>query len=162
MLRTLVGRLNRVDASIIRPWTLLTTWTREMATKKTGGSGGVSRKHNPKYLGVKVLGDQAVKAGGIIMRQRGHRYVPGENAGIGRDHSIFALVDGIVEFKRVTSTKGYYYTSPGHPRHFINVWPETRDEYAVRIEKRKELAARRKEHLPFQLPRLRGQWGEKL
>ncbi len=69
-----------------------------MSHKKSGGASKNGRDSNPKMLGVKVFGDQAVKAGGIIIRQRGTKYFPGANTGIGRDHTIYALVDGKVEF----------------------------------------------------------------
>jgi large subunit ribosomal protein L27 len=70
-----------------------------MAHKKAGGSTRNGRDSNPKYLGVKVYGGQAVNAGNIIIRQRGTRFHPGTGAGLGRDHTIFAIVDGKVEFK---------------------------------------------------------------
>jgi large subunit ribosomal protein L27 len=70
-----------------------------MAHKKAGGSTRNGRDSNPKYLGVKVYGGQAVEAGNIIVRQRGTRFHPGSGVGLGRDHTLFALVDGTVEFK---------------------------------------------------------------
>lgn len=70
-----------------------------MAHKKAGGSTRNGRDSNPKYLGVKIYGGQAVNAGNIIIRQRGTRFHPGTGAGLGRDHTIFAIVDGKVEFK---------------------------------------------------------------
>ena len=70
-----------------------------MAHKKAGGSTRNGRDSNPKYLGVKVYGGQAVNAGNIIVRQRGTRFHPGTGVGRGRDHTIFAIVDGTVEFK---------------------------------------------------------------
>ena len=73
-----------------------------MAHKKAGGSTRNGRDSNPKYLGVKLYGGQACNAGNIIIRQRGTRFVPGSGVGLGRDHTIFAIVDGVVEFK----TKG--------------------------------------------------------
>ena len=73
-----------------------------MAHKKAGGSTRNGRDSNPKYLGVKLYGGQAVDAGNIIMRQRGTQFHPGKNVGLGRDHTLFALADGTVEF----STKG--------------------------------------------------------
>ncbi|MBN8482061.1 MAG: 50S ribosomal protein L27 [Xanthomonadales bacterium] len=73
-----------------------------MAHKKAGGSTRNGRDSNPKYLGVKVYGGQAVNAGNIIVRQRGTRFHPGAGVGLGRDYTIFAIVDGVVEFK----TKG--------------------------------------------------------
>ncbi|MEO7064217.1 MAG: 50S ribosomal protein L27 [Dokdonella sp.] len=70
-----------------------------MAHKKAGGSTRNGRDSNPKYLGVKVYGGQAVEAGNIIIRQRGTRFHAGTGVGLGRDHTIFAIVDGKVEFK---------------------------------------------------------------
>jgi large subunit ribosomal protein L27 len=70
-----------------------------MAHKKAGGSTRNGRDSNPKYLGVKLYGGEAVRAGNIIVRQRGTQFHPGKNVGLGRDHTLFALVDGTVEFK---------------------------------------------------------------
>ena len=69
-----------------------------MAPKKGGASTRNGRDSNPKYLGVKLFGGQAVEAGNIIVRQRGTEYHPGTGVGIGRDHTLFALADGTVEF----------------------------------------------------------------
>lgn len=69
-----------------------------MAQKKGGGSTRNGRDSQPKMLGVKVFGGQAVQAGAIIVRQRGTRFHPGTNVGIGKDHTLFALVDGKVAF----------------------------------------------------------------
>jgi large subunit ribosomal protein L27 len=69
-----------------------------MAHKKGGGSSRNGRDSKPKYLGVKVFAGQVVPAGSIIVRQRGTRFHPGDGAGIGRDHTIFATVSGRVEF----------------------------------------------------------------
>lgn len=69
-----------------------------MAHKKAGGSTRNGRDSNPKYLGVKIYGGQAVEAGNIIVRQRGTQFHPGAGVGLGRDHTLFALVDGKVEF----------------------------------------------------------------
>jgi len=70
-----------------------------MAHKKGQGSSRNGRDSNPKYLGVKLYGGQAARAGSIIIRQRGTVWHPGFNVGIGRDHTLFALTDGTVEFK---------------------------------------------------------------
>ena len=67
-----------------------------MAQKKGGGSTRNGRDSNPKMLGVKVFGGQTISAGAIIVRQRGTRFHPGNNVGIGKDHTLFALVDGQV------------------------------------------------------------------
>ena len=69
-----------------------------MAQKKGGGSTRNGRDSQPKMLGVKVYGGQTVPAGSIIVRQRGTRFHPGTNVGIGRDHTLFALVDGVVSY----------------------------------------------------------------
>ncbi|WP_395140690.1 50S ribosomal protein L27 [Schlegelella aquatica] len=69
-----------------------------MAQKKGGGSTRNGRDSQPKMLGVKVFGGQVVPAGSIIVRQRGTRFHPGTNVGCGRDHTLFALVDGQVSF----------------------------------------------------------------
>ena len=70
-----------------------------MAHKKAGGSSRNGRDSNPKYLGVKKFGGESVIAGNIIVRQRGTKWYPGDNVGLGRDHTIFALVDGRVTFR---------------------------------------------------------------
>lgn len=69
-----------------------------MAHKKAGGSTRNGRDSNPKYLGVKKFGGELVRAGSIILRQRGTQYHPGVNVGLGRDHTLFALTDGFVRF----------------------------------------------------------------
>ena len=74
-----------------------------MAHKKAGGSSRNGCDSNAKRLGLKVFGDQLVKAGGIILRQRGTKMYPGENVGIGKDHTLFAKTDGKVSF----SVKGH-------------------------------------------------------
>jgi large subunit ribosomal protein L27 len=70
-----------------------------MAHKKGVGSSRNGRDSNPKYLGVKIYGGQAIEAGNIIIRQRGTQFHPGTGVGLGRDHTLFALIDGKVEFK---------------------------------------------------------------
>jgi large subunit ribosomal protein L27 len=70
-----------------------------MAHKKGLGSSRNGRDSNPKMLGVKVFSGEVVQSGAIIVRQRGTRFRAGPGAGLGRDHSIFALRDGTVEFK---------------------------------------------------------------
>ncbi|MBT8076208.1 MAG: 50S ribosomal protein L27 [Gammaproteobacteria bacterium] len=70
-----------------------------MAHKKAGGSTRNGRDSNPKYLGVKRYGGESVVAGNIIVRQRGTQFHAGENVGIGRDHTLFALAEGKVKFQ---------------------------------------------------------------
>jgi len=84
-----------------------------MAHKKAGGSSRNGRDSQPKRLGVKVYGGETIRAGGIIVRQRGTQIHPGVNVGLGKDHTLFALVDGTVKF----ATKG----ALGHK--FANVDP---------------------------------------
>lgn len=84
-----------------------------MATKKAGGSTRNGRDSNPKYLGVKRFGGQLVNAGEIIVRQRGTRFHAGEGVGLGRDHTLYALIPGFVKFK----TKGI------HGRKFVVIEP---------------------------------------
>jgi len=69
-----------------------------MAQKKGGGSTRNGRDSKPKMLGVKAFGGELVSAGSIIVRQRGTKFHPGTNVGIGKDHSLFATIDGHVEF----------------------------------------------------------------
>jgi large subunit ribosomal protein L27 len=76
-----------------------------MAHKKGQGSSRNGRDSNPKYLGVKRYAGQSVLAGNVIVRQRGTRVHPGRNVGIGRDHTLFALVDGVVAFDRKTNDR---------------------------------------------------------
>ena len=73
-----------------------------MAQKKGGGSTRNGRDSQPKMLGVKAYGGETVSAGSIIVRQRGTKFHAGENVGMGRDHTLFALVDGTISF----ATKG--------------------------------------------------------
>ena len=70
-----------------------------MAHKKGVGSSKNGRESHSKRLGVKIFGGEAFKAGNIIIRQRGTEFHPGENIGMGKDHTLFALVDGTVSFK---------------------------------------------------------------
>ena len=70
-----------------------------MAQKKGGGSTRNGRDSQPKMLGVKVFGGQQVSAGSILVRQRGTRFHPGRNVGVGRDHTLFALAGGVVRYE---------------------------------------------------------------
>jgi len=70
-----------------------------MAQKKGGGSTRNGRDSQPKMLGVKAFGGQTISAGSIIVRQRGTKFHAGANVGMGRDHTLFALADGVVSFK---------------------------------------------------------------
>ena len=78
-----------------------------MSTKKGGGSTKNGRDSVGKRLGVKLFGGQKVSCGGIIVRQRGTKFYPGKNVGLGRDHTIYALKDGLVEFVKKGKSKVY-------------------------------------------------------
>jgi large subunit ribosomal protein L27 len=76
-----------------------------MAHKKAGGSTRNGRDSNPKMLGVKRFGGQTVKAGEIIVRQRGTKFHAGRNMGLGRDFTLYALIPGVVTFERFDKTR---------------------------------------------------------
>jgi large subunit ribosomal protein L27 len=84
-----------------------------MATKKGGGSSRNGRDSNPQYLGVKAFGGEKVKAGSILVRQRGTKIHPGFNVGLGRDHTLFALISGVVKYVG------------GRQRQKVSVYPAT-------------------------------------
>ena len=83
-----------------------------MATKKAGGSSRNGRDSEGRRLGVKKYGGQLVLPGNIIVRQRGTKIFPGENVGMGKDHSIFSVVKGKVEFKKRKSDRTYVSVKP--------------------------------------------------
>lgn len=83
-----------------------------MAHKKGAGSTNNGRESHSKRLGVKIFGGQLAKAGNIIVRQRGTAHNPGLNVGVGKDHTLFALVDGTVEFKKKKEGKSYVSVIP--------------------------------------------------
>jgi|TARA_B100000959_G_scaffold287590_1_gene374637 large subunit ribosomal protein L27 len=76
-----------------------------MSTTKSGGSSKNGRDSAGRRLGVKLFGGQSVNTGGIIVRQRGTKFQPGRNVGIGRDHTLFALKNGLVQFDKRSKTK---------------------------------------------------------
>ncbi|MDR9398037.1 50S ribosomal protein L27 [Salibacter sp.] len=78
-----------------------------MAHKKGVGSTKNGRESESKRLGVKIYGGQDAKAGNIIVRQRGTKHRPGENVGMGKDHTLFALTDGVVKFQRRKGNKSF-------------------------------------------------------
>ena len=83
-----------------------------MAHKKGVGSSKNGRESHSKRLGVKVYGGQIAKAGNILVRQRGTVHHPGENVGLGKDHTLFALVDGTVIFRRKKDNRSYVSVEP--------------------------------------------------
>lgn len=86
-----------------------------MAHKKGGGSTRNGRDSNSKRLGVKLYDGNAVRAGGIIVRQRGTRIFPGTNVGMGKDHTLFSKVDGLVKFEHVNRSKKCVSVYPYQP-----------------------------------------------
>ncbi len=78
-----------------------------MAHKKGVGSSKNGRESHSKRLGIKIFGGQHATAGNIIVRQRGTKHFPGDNVGIGKDHTLFALKDGVVEFQRKANDKSF-------------------------------------------------------
>jgi len=83
-----------------------------MAHKKGVGSSRNGRESHSKRLGIKIYGGQKVIAGNIIVRQRGTKHYPGDNVGIGKDHTLFALIDGTVVFRKKANEKSFVYVSP--------------------------------------------------
>ncbi len=83
-----------------------------MAHKKGAGSSKNGRESESKRLGVKIFGGQAAKAGNILVRQRGTSHHPGDNVGMGKDHTLFALIDGTVKFKKKRDNKSFVSVEP--------------------------------------------------
>ncbi|MFY9116110.1 MAG: 50S ribosomal protein L27 [Bacteroidales bacterium] len=83
-----------------------------MAHKKGVGSSKNGRESHSKRLGVKLFGGQKAKAGNILVRQRGTVHNPGENVGMGKDHTLYALVDGVVVFRKKANNKSYVSVQP--------------------------------------------------
>ena len=83
-----------------------------MAQKKGVGSSNKCREYNSKRLGVKIFGGQEAIAGNIIVRQRGTQHHPGENVGMGKDHTLFALVDGKVVFTKKRDNRSFVSVEP--------------------------------------------------
>jgi large subunit ribosomal protein L27 len=83
-----------------------------MAHKKGVGSSKNGRESESKRLGVKIFGGQVAKAGNILVRQRGTKHHAGENVGIGRDHTLFALTDGTVVFRKKKNDKSFVSVQP--------------------------------------------------
>ena len=83
-----------------------------MAHKKGVGSSKNGRESQSKRLGVKIFGGQAAIAGNIIVRQRGTQHHPGDNVGMGKDHTLHALVDGVVEFRKKRDNRSFVSVVP--------------------------------------------------
>lgn len=86
-----------------------------MAHKKAGGSSRNGRDSAGQRLGVKIFGGQAIEAGNIIVRQRGTQFHPGENVGMGKDHTLFALCDGTVAFREGFKRRTYVSVVTANP-----------------------------------------------
>ncbi|XP_078441118.1 ribosomal protein large subunit 27 [Wolffia australiana] len=127
-----------------------TPLTIEAAHKKGAGSTKNGRDSKGQRLGVKIYGDQAAKAGSIIVRQRGTKFHPGKNVGLGKDHTLFSLIDGMVKFEKF-----------GPDRKKVSVYPrveqpENPDSYKVRKREyfrlqREKKKAKKENLLPPQL-----------
>ena len=83
-----------------------------MAHKKGAGSSRNGRESESKRLGVKLYGGQVAKAGNIIVRQRGTKHYPGENVGMGKDHTLFALINGKIEFRKKQGNRSFVSVLP--------------------------------------------------
>ena len=83
-----------------------------MAHKKGVGSSKNGRESESKRLGIKIFGGQFAKAGNILVRQRGTVHNPGQNVGMGKDHTLFSLIDGIVVFRKTRNDKSYVSVEP--------------------------------------------------
>lgn len=83
-----------------------------MATKRSGGSTRNGRDSQGRRLGVKKYGNESVTAGNILIRQRGTKFLPGKNVGIGKDHTLFALTDGIVQFRKKAAGRSFVSVEP--------------------------------------------------
>lgn len=90
-----------------------------MAHKKGAGSSNNGRESQSKRLGVKIYGGQFAQAGNIIIRQRGTVHNPGDNVGMGKDHTLFALIDGTVKFRKKRDNKS-----------FVSIVPQATEEVA--------------------------------
>ena len=89
-----------------------------MAHVKAGGTAKNLRDSESKRLGVKIFGDQKIKTGQIVLRQRGQKYLPGNGVGIGKDHTIFAMKDGFVKFQKKKVMK---FTGALHKKTIVHV-----------------------------------------
>ena len=102
-----------------------------MAHKKGAGSSRNGRESHSKRLGIKIFGGQPAIAGNIIVRQRGTKHNPGLNVGIGRDHTLFALADGQVVFRKKADNRSYVSVLPLHAstvRDIASPLPEVKEE----------------------------------
>ena len=106
-----------------------------MAQKKAGGSSRNGRDSNPKMLGVKRYGGEQVIAGNILVRQRGTKCHPGANVGMGRDHTLFALCAGVVEFRRRKDDRVFISVNPVTAQEIFNRWNVIREWFSENLWK---------------------------
>jgi len=111
-----------------------------MAHKKAAASSNNGRDSNPNYLGVKIYGGQLAIAGNIIVRQRGTKFHPGNGVGIGRDHTIFSLIDGKVNFKTGRKNRTYIHVDPLTDEEWADLGLPPREVAAPKVKKAKKAA----------------------
>ncbi|KZV20262.1 hypothetical protein F511_25531 [Dorcoceras hygrometricum] len=128
-----VGQILRVSFPIRSPLTI------ESAHKKGAGSTKNGRDSPGQRLGVKIYGDQAAKPGSIIVRQRGTKFHPGKNVGIGKDHTIFSLIDGLVKFEKFGPDKKKISVYPRivQPENPLSYRARKRESFRLQRERRK-------------------------
>ncbi|XP_073127522.1 large ribosomal subunit protein bL27c-like [Henckelia pumila] len=128
-----VGRNFSVSFPIRAPLTI------ESAHKKGAGSTKNGRDSPGQRLGVKIYGDQAAKPGAIIVRQRGTKFHPGKNVGIGKDHTIFSLIDGLVKFEKFGPDKKKISVYPRivQPENPLSYRARKRESFRLQRERRK-------------------------
>ncbi|CAM6113705.1 unnamed protein product [Calypogeia fissa] len=121
--------------------------TIEAAHKKGAGSTKNGRDSNPKMLGVKIYGDQPAQPGAIIIRQRGTKFHPGKNVGLGRDYTIYSLIDGLVKFEKY-----------GPDKKKVSVYPileeKVENPNSRRVKRREAFREKREQKKAFQLSKV--------
>lgn len=128
-----LGKKFSVSFPIITPLTI------ESAHKKGAGSTKNGRDSPGQRLGVKIYGDQAAKPGSIIVRQRGTKFHPGKNVGIGKDHTIFSLIDGLVKFEKFGPDKKKISVYPCvvQPENPLSYRARKRESFRLQRERRR-------------------------
>ena len=114
-----------------------------MAHKKGAGSSRNGRESHSKRLGIKIFGGQPAIAGNIIVRQRGTQHNPGQNVGIGKDHTLFALADGLVVFKKKADNRSYVSVLPFEAAPVVETAapaPKVKEETKAKAEPKAEAA----------------------
>ncbi|TCK80701.1 50S ribosomal protein L27 [Albibacterium bauzanense] len=113
-----------------------------MAHKKGAGSSKNGRESHSKRLGIKIFGGQDAIAGNIIVRQRGTKHHPDKNVGLGKDHTIFAMIDGKVVFKKKADNKSYVSVIPFAQPETVEAAPAAKKEVKVAAVKKETKAAK--------------------